>query len=190
MQCKDIPDIPILQFLNKLTRWGTWFPNFDNSVQQGMPIGVCEKLVKAKMKSLIKRGLVDGCTCGCRGDYEITPKGKLQLEMNLKEELKKTEIKVECVNAIKQLHKKVNDEITFHFVGRDFFDAEFNEVPDHRIQNWDFDSPQNLEPALEAIRVKAEKRLNNKLQKKFGVSPETTIYIICDRIMTGLGYHW
>jgi hypothetical protein len=27
------------------------------------------------LKFLIKRGLVSGCTCGCRGDFEITQKG-------------------------------------------------------------------------------------------------------------------
>ena len=28
-----------------------------------------------QMKQLIKRGLADGCTCGGRGDFEITDKG-------------------------------------------------------------------------------------------------------------------
>lgn len=27
------------------------------------------KVVQAKAKSLIRRGLADGCTCGCRGDF-------------------------------------------------------------------------------------------------------------------------
>lgn len=30
-----------------------------------------EKVIRAKAKRLVKRGLVDGCTCGCRGDFEI-----------------------------------------------------------------------------------------------------------------------
>lgn len=29
-----------------------------------------EKVVLAKMKTMIRRGLIDGCTCGCRGDFE------------------------------------------------------------------------------------------------------------------------
>jgi hypothetical protein len=29
-----------------------------------------EKVVLAKAKRLIRRGLVDGCACGCRGDFE------------------------------------------------------------------------------------------------------------------------
>jgi len=31
------------------------------------------------MKKLIKKGLVEGCGCGCRGDYELSEKGADQL---------------------------------------------------------------------------------------------------------------
>lgn len=74
-QCKDIPDRPVLLFLQELGRWGTWYSGFDNSVGLAMPEGTPEKLVRAKMASLIRRKLVDGCSCGCRGDYELTAKG-------------------------------------------------------------------------------------------------------------------
>lgn len=88
MQCKDIPVIPVLEFLaycatadfQKCGKWGTSHTNdgrlFENSVQHAMPAGVPYKVVQAKMASLIRRGLVDGCTCGCRGDFELTQKGK------------------------------------------------------------------------------------------------------------------
>jgi hypothetical protein len=81
MQCKDIPDRPVLVFLAGLGRWGTWLENqcgelFPNSVQNAMPAAVGEKLARAKMAMLIRRGLVDGCSCGCRGDYELTDKGR------------------------------------------------------------------------------------------------------------------
>jgi hypothetical protein len=76
MQCKDIPDEPVLEFLRGLdSRGGTWFHGFDNSVERAMPGVQSNRLVLAKMKSLVNRGLVDGCTCGCRGDFKITPKG-------------------------------------------------------------------------------------------------------------------
>lgn len=29
-----------------------------------------KRVVLAKLRSLVKRGLLDGCTCGCRGDFE------------------------------------------------------------------------------------------------------------------------
>jgi hypothetical protein len=77
LQAKDIPDEPILAFLAgpsdgwPVCGWATSFPGFPNSVQNAMPPGVPEKLARAKMASLIRRGLVHGCACGCRGDYRI-----------------------------------------------------------------------------------------------------------------------
>ena len=106
MQCKDIPEAPVLEFLvkvaNKETHWtpspdmkpgcgdrpiphsqATWFWSDDasgyrpeNSVVRAMPVGVTGKLALAKMKAMVKKGLVDGCPCGCRGDFEITDKGR------------------------------------------------------------------------------------------------------------------
>jgi len=83
MQCKDIPDAPVLAFLDNLPKpwvWGTWFWSDDykpeNSVLNVMPLGTPAKLALAKMRRLIQRGLVDGCDCGCRGDFELTPKGR------------------------------------------------------------------------------------------------------------------
>jgi hypothetical protein len=29
------------------------------------------KVVTAKLGSLVRRKVLDGCTCGCRGDFEI-----------------------------------------------------------------------------------------------------------------------
>lgn len=83
MQCKDIPDRPILTALrdapwlkcHDITSWGTMHFGFPNSVQNWMPPEVPQKLAQAKMRSLVSRGLVDGCCCGCRGDFEITKKG-------------------------------------------------------------------------------------------------------------------
>lgn len=79
MQLKDIPDAPILAFLSSLDRWATWSSEGDNSVLSAMPEGTSEKLACEKMKGMIRRGLVDGCTCGCRGDYVITETGRLSM---------------------------------------------------------------------------------------------------------------
>ena len=92
MQCKDIPTLPILQFLEfcstaEFKHCGQWGSSavsaegelFENSVQRAMPEGVPYKLVQAKLAKLIRSGLVDGCTCGCRGDLELTAKGKAML---------------------------------------------------------------------------------------------------------------
>ena len=83
MQCKDIPTIPILKFVEKHDGIGcNWFhfggdmgPN-ERSAQHTMPDNLPDNLVLAKMRMLIKKGYLDGCPCGCRGDYEITEKGK------------------------------------------------------------------------------------------------------------------
>lgn len=87
MQCKDIPDEPILRFLlsdacligDSGTHWGLAFEGYPNSVQNAMPLGTPNKLAVAKMGQLIHRGLVDGCCCGCRGDFEVTEKGRASL---------------------------------------------------------------------------------------------------------------
>lgn len=84
MQCKDIPELPILQFLFDQPidynyggrKWAFRFGDeYENSVTHAMPKGTPDKLVLAKMRQLIKKKLVDGCTCGCRGDFIITDKG-------------------------------------------------------------------------------------------------------------------
>ena len=77
MQCKDIKDLPIIEFLYGLAgTWANWFGDeYNNSVTHAMPKGISDKLVLAKMRMLIRRGLVDGCTCGCRGDFVLTDKG-------------------------------------------------------------------------------------------------------------------
>lgn len=92
MQCKDIPDLPILEHLVQhggigCTAWrekdGT---PMDRSVLHAMPSETPEKLATAKMGQLIKRGLAEGCTCGCRGDYEITSSGLAFLLQELRNE--------------------------------------------------------------------------------------------------------
>lgn len=83
MQCKDIPERPILEWLNVNTgeyAWATWGEGYSMpTVRDCMPEGVPVKLQIAKMNKLINRGLVNGCGCGCRGDFYLTDKGKREL---------------------------------------------------------------------------------------------------------------
>ena len=76
MQCKDIQDKSVLEYLlshkGKLCYWQGGTPN----VTESMPTGTPSKLALAKMTTLIIRGLVSGCTCGCSGYFEITEKGE------------------------------------------------------------------------------------------------------------------
>lgn len=34
-------------------------------------VKVPQRLVLAKARRLLKQGLIDGCACGCRGDFEL-----------------------------------------------------------------------------------------------------------------------
>jgi hypothetical protein len=78
-QCKDIPDRTILEMLAKNpTQWHNWCGTQWN-VTEAMPPGIPPKLVLAKMSMLIRRGVVDGCPCGCRGDFVITEKGLAEI---------------------------------------------------------------------------------------------------------------
>jgi hypothetical protein len=80
VQCKDIPDEPILQFLLKAKgNLCSWY-----SVRNALPENTApKKLILAKMSQLIKKGLIDGCPCGCRGDFAITLKGEEYLSINI-----------------------------------------------------------------------------------------------------------
>ncbi len=89
MQCKDIPEKPILEFLNEHpwpeARMATWCgqrrrrEGDGNDVSAVMPAGTPTKLVLAKMKMMKRRGVVEGCACGCRGDFRISDKGLREL---------------------------------------------------------------------------------------------------------------
>jgi len=97
MQCKDIPDQPILDFIAMVQRgetfWypteaqrraygervahsaATWFWSDDfkpeNSVVRAMPEGTPPKLALSKMKAMVRKGQIEGCACGCRGDFTV-----------------------------------------------------------------------------------------------------------------------
>lgn len=85
VQAKHLSDLDVLKFIDEesKTPWGG---------APALPPGdtrwvfTCEvqdrftefpaKVVLAKCSALIKRKLIDGCTCGCRGDFELTAKGR------------------------------------------------------------------------------------------------------------------
>ncbi len=102
MQAKDIPDSVILSELaehqGEWTFWTTqtreqaekeWLRRAEHLRAQGfhkslqlnkpsllyIPADIPIKVYFAKLRALHKRGLIGGCQCGCRGDFEITDKG-------------------------------------------------------------------------------------------------------------------
>lgn len=71
LQCKHFSDDTVIDFLKGLQGAASMHPGFNNSVHNAFPLNTPPKLVIAKMKSLVKRGIVKGCACGCRGDFEL-----------------------------------------------------------------------------------------------------------------------
>lgn len=80
MQTKDIDKIPVLKMLADNPLQWHHLGNGIHGVGNAMPDGTPRKLQLAVMRNLINRGLVEGCTCGCRGDFEITNAGIAYLE--------------------------------------------------------------------------------------------------------------
>lgn len=76
-QCKDIDTDAILRFLAQHQgKWSTHGEGYSMpTVRDAMPPGMPRKLQLAKMAQLWNSGLVGGCPCGCRGDWEITDEG-------------------------------------------------------------------------------------------------------------------
>jgi hypothetical protein len=84
MQAKDIPERPVLEWLAAQTAMAGVHnlhprPDYCPTVLDAMPPTTPEKVALAKMRALIRRGLVDGCACGCRGDFTITDKGRASI---------------------------------------------------------------------------------------------------------------
>jgi hypothetical protein len=76
-QAKDVPEDVILAVLR--TKPGKWFthwdlPEFDNCLPVHAPVlrAFPEKVLVAKLRAMVRMGLIDGCTCGrCRGDWHV-----------------------------------------------------------------------------------------------------------------------
>lgn len=71
LQAKDLSTDAILRYL--ADRQGTWTMRWDLAADLFPDIP--EKVVLAKIRSIMAAGLSGGCSCGCRGDLEITDKG-------------------------------------------------------------------------------------------------------------------
>jgi len=75
IQSKHVPEVPILRSLAALPGGET--ANLEDILnhRSGYPV----KAVKERLNSLIRRKLITGCTCGCRGEFAITEAGKAAL---------------------------------------------------------------------------------------------------------------
>lgn len=72
MQCKDIPDRVFLDAVRRARGTANcgWRPRWEVHVELELAVGmVPENLLLAKARGLIRRRLMGGCACGCRGDW-------------------------------------------------------------------------------------------------------------------------
>lgn len=75
MQCKEIPDSAVLDFLRTRPRGSPAFafgPEIcgEDSIFNAFPAAP-RKVMMAKLRRLIERKMIRGCVCGCRGDFEL-----------------------------------------------------------------------------------------------------------------------
>jgi hypothetical protein len=86
VQAKHVPELAILQAMARHAdgKWWTHWPyNMDDpgdpwSLLTAVPelAAFPDRVLRAKLGTLVRRGLLDGCDCGCRGDWVILPKGR------------------------------------------------------------------------------------------------------------------
>lgn len=120
IQAKHVPEIPMLRFIESNN--GSWKTHFDTDSPQGIgwsiPASIPEmrafpeRVLLAKLSSLLRRGLVDGCDCGCRGDWRPTARTRAYVEkLELKAERKGEKAMTEQLKeAIKEAAKKLKTD--------------------------------------------------------------------------------
>lgn len=71
IQAKDIADVHVYEAIEGCKAAGMPWGILD---LMALHLGMPEKVVRAKCASMIRRGLITGCACGCRGDFEKVEK--------------------------------------------------------------------------------------------------------------------
>jgi len=76
VQAKDISTEDFLTAIGKALALTPNISNWTNCFQVAEILEVPKKVALAKFRTLRKQGLVDGCDCGCRGDWMIIARGQ------------------------------------------------------------------------------------------------------------------
>ena len=74
LQAKDLSESAILDVLNQ--RPGVWHTHHADAsvmprVYDPTHPDAPEKVLRAKLAAMARKGLIDGCSCGCRGDWHV-----------------------------------------------------------------------------------------------------------------------
>lgn len=73
MQCKDIPELLFLMVVQEEARKHGWATAVRTHAELEASLGpLPPRLFLAKARKLIAAGKIDGCGCGCRGEFEIS----------------------------------------------------------------------------------------------------------------------
>lgn len=81
IQCKDVSTLALLRFVALWTDKKSSVTLFKlddepSSVWQIMLPMIPMCVMKQKFENMVRKGLVHGCYCGCRGDFTITKRGR------------------------------------------------------------------------------------------------------------------
>jgi hypothetical protein len=72
MQCKDIPNETVGEIVALLTSDGRTALTVHIQASLEVRLGpVPWNLLLAKLRKLVKSGRIDGCACGCRGEFSL-----------------------------------------------------------------------------------------------------------------------
>jgi hypothetical protein len=78
VQAKDVPDDVFLTVVRDLRDEQGWSLVPWHLIEPSFP-DVPFKVLLAKARKLVRRGLLDGCACGCSGSFEITYAGSARV---------------------------------------------------------------------------------------------------------------
>ncbi len=75
MKASDVPEDTVIALIRELgaSNAAKWAFLWD--IQGRLP-QFPPKVVKAKLAAMVKRGVIGGCGCGCRGDFHIKDERK------------------------------------------------------------------------------------------------------------------
>ena len=68
MQAKDVPEVEIMRMIPHQSDERLGISRWD--IERQFPT-IPPKVLLSKLRQLVKRGKIIGCTCGCRGDFHL-----------------------------------------------------------------------------------------------------------------------
>lgn len=76
MKASDVPDHAVMVAVQtgSIDRLGATTTFIESQLPDFPP-----KVIRAKLRALLRRGLITGCICGCRGDFNLTPRAHSQI---------------------------------------------------------------------------------------------------------------